>query len=76
MNAKALNLKKVNMFKINPWMKNYWLAILPFGGFMFGRWFDKQETIRMSEFADKSYMYGRKERVEGDYSPWDKYLKQ
>lgn len=42
--------------------------------FIFGKYMDDSEIRRMSDFRNKSKLFGR-ERKEGDYDPWDYYFK-
>lgn len=45
-----------------------WFAV-PLTGYMFGSFLDQQETLRMTNFRDKSALYGGKVK-EGDPPTW------
>lgn len=53
----------------------YWRLSYAIVGCMFGRYIDTSETIRMSDFANKSKLYGR-ELNPGEETGWDYYLKK
>ncbi|XP_026742389.1 uncharacterized protein LOC113504326 [Trichoplusia ni] len=38
-------------------LRYVWFAV-PMGGFMIGKFLDDQETLRMTNFRDKSSLYG------------------
>ncbi|XP_072931338.1 uncharacterized protein ND-MNLL [Epargyreus clarus] len=54
------------IFGITP--RYIWLA-LPMAGFYIGKFLDDQETLRMTNFRDKSMLYGGKVK-EGDPPSW------
>ncbi|GIY10863.1 hypothetical protein CEXT_221961, partial [Caerostris extrusa] len=43
---------------LNPLWTRYWLIVFPIGGFFAGKYLDDSETKRMSDFRDRSVMYG------------------
>ncbi|CAG9782376.1 unnamed protein product [Diatraea saccharalis] len=45
-----------------------WFAV-PLSGFFFGKFLDDQETLRMTNFRDKSCLYGGRVK-EGDLPSW------
>lgn len=45
-----------------------WFAV-PITGYLFGTYLDHQETLRMTNFRDKSALYGGKVK-EGDAPTW------
>ncbi|XP_046734486.1 NADH dehydrogenase [ubiquinone] 1 beta subcomplex subunit 1 [Diprion similis] len=39
--------------------REMFLMVVPLTGYAFGAWIDRQETLRMTRFRDKSALYGR-----------------
>lgn len=50
-------------------MLSYPQLLLPLAGFMLGFYADKQETLRLTKFRDKSALYGR-ELAPGEPPSW------
>jgi len=47
------------MLSVFGFTKQYVALALPATGFALGWWLDKQETLRMTRFRDRSALYGR-----------------
>ncbi|XP_026762068.1 uncharacterized protein LOC113520842 [Galleria mellonella] len=47
----------------------YVWGLIPLTGYAIGRFLDEQETLRMTSFRDKSYLYGGKVK-EGEPPSW------
>ncbi|XP_015517076.1 NADH dehydrogenase [ubiquinone] 1 beta subcomplex subunit 1 [Neodiprion pinetum] len=39
--------------------REFLLMVVPLTGYAFGSWIDRQESLRMTRFRDKSALYGR-----------------
>nr|AGR53519.1 putative NADH dehydrogenase [Dolomedes mizhoanus] len=60
---------------MNRFRKEYWKMSIPIALFFVGKYLDDLETARMSDYMNKSKMFGR-ELKPGEYSPWDYYVKK
>ncbi|PSN54551.1 hypothetical protein C0J52_07114 [Blattella germanica] len=49
--------------------RQYVWTALPMTGFMIGWWLDRQETLRMTRFRDKSALFGRELKA-GEAPSW------
>ncbi|PZC77606.1 uncharacterized protein LOC110376630 [Helicoverpa armigera] len=49
-------------------LRYVWFAV-PMGGYFVGKYLDDQETLRMTNFRDKSKLYGPKYKA-GDPPSW------
>lgn len=56
----------MGVFGITP--RYIWFAV-PITGYLIGKYLDDQETLRMTNFRDKSHLYGGRVK-EGDPPSW------
>lgn len=49
--------------------REYWVLVFPFAGYMFGKFLDDKESERMTNFRDRSALYGRRLK-EGEKPSW------